>query len=381
MNIRHLVIDGSSQWVVGRNVTNYCDILHVNQNILKLPPDASGNSQGSVTLVDRDMHTYIPHTAFTFQAETLTPRHETTLFCATAHIDGNLAKKPWKDLKNIVDKVHKHVCGHSTYSDIKILLERNELWNAHVDKYLQRTLEECTACRTTARPKTDWKVSLSPMSRSFNEVVCVDHMFLDQHCVMHIMDTASRYSVGAVVQDTSMREAILVFDAHWLTPFWTPLTVAYDRAFKNSIFAEYLRQQDIEARPLPPRRHNKNVLESKHKIIRDVFIRLKEESTVERKEWETSLITQQAIRISNDLYGSDVLSAQELAKGYARPIQNEVIPKQLPQELVDAHQTLLAKRKLTLILRSKTFAESPIAVGDLVQILIKKEHEKRGKWS
>ena len=198
---------------------------------------------------------------------------------------------------------------------------------------------------------------------------------------MHVMDAASRYSVGAVVEDTSMRQAIVVLDAHWVTPFWTPDVVAYDSEFKNSIFINYLKDQGIDARPLPSRRHNKNVLESKHRIIRDVFLRLKEEGQVAEDDCKQSLCVQQAIRISNDLYGNDVLSAQELAKGYSRPLESGVIPKSLSQDLIDAHQTLLAKRKLTLILRSKTFDEIPIAVGDLVQVFIKKQNQKRGKWS
>lgn len=56
----------------------------------------------------------------------------------------------------------------------------------------------------------------------FNEVVYVDHLFLDQHAVMHIMDSASRYSVGTAVNDTSMAKAILAFDAHGLKPFGAP---------------------------------------------------------------------------------------------------------------------------------------------------------------
>lgn len=358
VQIRHLVIDGSSQWVVGRNVTSHCDILHANQNKLILPPDANGNSQGSITLVDRDMHTYIPHQVFTFRTSGITGDNESTLFCASAHIEGDVAKKPWTDVKKIVDKVHKHVCGHSTYSDIRVLLERNKLWNEQVEKYLQSVLERCTACLTTAKPKSSRKVSLSAMTRSFNDLVCVDHLFLDQYCVMHAMDAASRYSVGAVVEDTSMWRAILLFDAHWVTPFWTPQVVAFDRGFNNSVFVEYLQAQDIGTRPLPPRRHSKNVLESKHRIIRDVFLRLQEAAKNDKHKWTDKLLVQQAIRISNDLYGSDILSAQELAKGYARPVQAGSVPKLLSQDLIDAYQKLLAKRKLTLILRSKTFEEA-----------------------
>ncbi len=58
-------------------------------------------------------------------------------------------------------------------------------------------------------------------------------------------------------------------------------------------------------------------------------------------------MVQQALRISNDLYGNDVMSASELAKGYTRPVQPGNFPVQVPPEIRKAHETLLAKRKLT----------------------------------
>ncbi len=68
----------------------------------------------------------------------------------------------------------------------------------------------------------------------------------------------------------------------------------------------------IESRPIPARRRNKNVLESKQKIIRDIFIRLESESDPSSE----AMRAEQTIRISNDLYGNDVCSACELAKGF-----------------------------------------------------------------
>ena len=37
MNIRHIVIEGSSQWLISRKVTTKFDIIHMNVNYLKLP--------------------------------------------------------------------------------------------------------------------------------------------------------------------------------------------------------------------------------------------------------------------------------------------------------------------------------------------------------
>lgn len=244
----------------------------------------------------------------------------------------------------MVDKVHTHVCGRSNYQDIKLLLERKSMWNSDVKKYLATMLESCASCIAVKQPKSERSVSLSAMPRDFNQVVCIDHLFLDMFIVFHIMDSGSRYSVGTTVADTKMATALLAFEAHWITAFWCPETILYDPAFHNSEFEDYVKALDIPIFPLPSRRHNINVLESKHRIIRDVYLRLKHANGSKPHP----VLVVEAIRISNDLYGNDVMSAHELAKRYTRPLSADQLLFQIPEEIVSANEKLLAKRKLTL---------------------------------
>lgn len=88
----------------------------------------------------------------------------------------------------------------------------------------------------------------------------------------------------------------------------------------------------------------------------------------------------QALQISNDFYGSDITSAHELAKRYTRLIAADKYPVMISDEIVAARDQLLAKRKLTLILRSKAVTDKHFHVCDLVQVYIKK-NEKRRHWS
>ena len=85
-------------------------------------------------------------------------------------------------------------------------------------------------------------------------------------------------------------------------------------------------------------------------------------------------------RVSNDLYGSNLASAHELAKGYTRPIIH-ASPRFIPDELRNAQHELKAKRKLNLILSSKSISEAPVNIGDLIEVFIKLENQKRGTWS
>ena len=93
------------------------------------------------------------------------------------------------------------------------------------------------------------------------------------------------------------------------------------------------------------------------------------------------LAAEQVIHIYNDLCGNDTCSVHELVKGFPRPLFPGTLPKIVPEDLVTARQTLTAKRKLNLILKSKSTSVAPVQIGDLVQVYTKLQHEKRGKWS
>lgn len=162
----------------------------------------------------------------------------------------------WETVKKKVDKVHKHVCGHAPYYDIKMMLMRNNFWNDSFETYLNETVEKCTACGKTSQPRGSRKVSLSSMSREFNDVVCVDHLLLNEVCVFHGMDTVTRYPSCAVVPDTSLSAAVIEFDACWLGQFSPPATVYGDTAFDRDEFKTYLGLQNVALCPIPPRRHS-----------------------------------------------------------------------------------------------------------------------------
>ena len=58
INVRHIFIEGSSQWVIGRNVTIKCDIVHTNGNYIKI------SDQVRIPLQNVDTHSYVPSYIF-----------------------------------------------------------------------------------------------------------------------------------------------------------------------------------------------------------------------------------------------------------------------------------------------------------------------------
>ena len=266
-------------------------------------------------------------------------------------------------LRSTVDKVHRHVCGNSTFDDIKVLLDRNGLWTEDCAEYLSKLLESCEHCHAVRKPQKPRTVFLNILNREFNEVVFVDHMFLDDLIVFHVMDSKTRYYTGVVVESTSMSYAIAAFDSCWLSLFWSPVSVQADKAFQNDAFNEYLTSLATDLRKSQPYRHKKNALESKHRVIRNVSLYLRHAEP----DSDQRIHAVQALRVCNNLYGNDVASAYELAHNRKRP----VIPGQvqeLPQEVIEAHDHLILVRKLNSILRSKATVEKHIKVGDIFQV-------------
>lgn len=107
-------------------------------------------------------------------------------------------------------------------------------------------------------------------------------------------------------------------------------------------------------------------------MIRSIYLRLKTASP----DTNVNILAYKSVAISNDLYGSDTVSAYELAKGFTKTLERRQSPCPLPQYLRNAHDELVAKRKLNLILRSHATSSPPIQVGDMVHVYIKRGLEK-----
>ena len=89
------------------------------------------------------------------------------------------------------------------------------------------------------------------------------------------MDENTRYSALTVAPDTGIEAAIKVLDSLWIYPFCSPTSIQFDQAFNIKEFDDFLSLHNIISRSIPARRHNRNVIDSKHSIIRDIFFRIK----------------------------------------------------------------------------------------------------------
>lgn len=189
------------------------------------------------------------------------------------------------------------------------------------------------------------------------------------------MYAATRYSAGILFPDLTLTSAVHSIKTVCRSLFWVPRTLQSDGSFIHDKFVAFLTAHVISFRHVPPRRHSKNVLESKHGVILFIFLRLIDHNL----QLSASLAVQQALRISNDLYGSHLLCAYDLAKRFTRPHARTSLV--LPPYVFESQETLIAKHKMAKILCSKSIVDIPLEAGDLVDVYILLKGLKRGKWS
>lgn len=162
-----------------------------------------------------------------------------------------------------------------------------------------------------------------------------------------------------------------------MAQLWPPISVQGDQAFAKKEFCEYLKLNGTEFRPVPSRRHHKNTFEPKHGIIISIFLRLQHASPLVNK----TVLALQAVSISNNLYGSDLTTSFEIAKGYSKPLVAYSTPNPISPDLINARNNLLAKRKFNLIMLTKATNNPVVSTGDLVHVYVLNGHDKRVRWS
>lgn len=112
-------------------------------------------------------------------------------------------------------------------------------------------------------------------------------------------------------------------------------------------------------------------------MIRSIYLHPKDSSGVS----PVSLIASyKSVSILNKLYGNDTLSALNLEKVSKPPILSKPNDNKIEEDVISAHEKLQTRRKLALILNSNGLRQILVNIGDLLEILSRKQHEKSGSW-
>ena len=66
---------------------------------------------------------------------------------------------------------------------------------------------------------------ISSMSKDFNDIMRIDHFFLDSVRLLHFMDLATLFIYCVVASSASSDDRVFVFEACWISQFWHPESV------------------------------------------------------------------------------------------------------------------------------------------------------------
>lgn len=219
IGINHLVMNGSSLWIIGSKVTHVGDLLHIGGNKILL---LSGNGFcNSLQMVDFGLHSYINGNRFDFGSKA---KYSKPVWASSASSTKDTSTwsntlQPWNELRRIEDKVHKHTCSHSAYSVMRTLLQRNELWTKAVHRYLAELVQSFLHWSASSTPFSFSKASLCTLCRELSDLVLADHFYLDNLLLFHMVDAFSPFSVAVAVESASPSLASIAFKQTWLSHF------------------------------------------------------------------------------------------------------------------------------------------------------------------
>lgn len=134
--ITHLVLEVSSERVICRSLTGKANLEHVDKNAISI---LGKNQKDYISLVNDKFLSYVPFERFCNPSKNIS-----LIFC----LNGNVIKYiSWSNSKEIFDEVHNNVCGHASYTNLKISFQRNGFWNIEVEANLQDFMKNFHACR------------------------------------------------------------------------------------------------------------------------------------------------------------------------------------------------------------------------------------------
>lgn len=102
---------------------------------MELPGPSGGRS--TLPLLEINYHLYLPYSLFS------SSDRPSTISTApvTAAMDSSVSvSDKCSSMRHIINRVHRHICGDVTYSDMGTLVKRNKIWSADVAKFMSTVL-------------------------------------------------------------------------------------------------------------------------------------------------------------------------------------------------------------------------------------------------
>ena len=287
------------------------------------------------------------------------------------------------DGKRLIDKIHSKTHIHPT--SLRILLQRNKKWIPQMWEYAHYVIDNCAVCIRVGDPRPSRKISFTKLHCGFNDHIFVDIMYWSDrsgdHMVLNCVDLATSYSRLGMVRNRSIPHVLSVFETIWLHYNGICGNVITDSEFHNDACRNWFSQRGIKLSPVPSRRHNKaGIVERKNRVVKDVLEKLDNDPNHTDTPWSSRLSL--AEFITNIMYGNQVASAFEMARGFTPGIAG-LSAQALPNSIRVAYEETHARRLLSRIEKSRPLQRSAANIyqnGERVLVHVPGGSRKRGHW-
>ena len=152
-----------------------------------------------------------------------------------------------KGVRQAVKRLHENTGHRSPARLARALL----VCGAPTEAVIAAKQLDCDVCRERRQPKTRKPASL-PAPRDVGEQVHIDLVVIEDglrrgHCVVHVVDSVSRFQAAAVIDDKSSASVCRFLLQHWMPLMGVPRVVVADqgREFISAEFSEFLEARSV----------------------------------------------------------------------------------------------------------------------------------------
>eukprot|EP00971_Amphidinium_carterae_P350102 6491381-Amphidinium_carterae.1 len=235
-------------------------------------------------------------------------------------------------------KVGKWLRDTTNINKIRAVLRRLHVrwWHASPDKMEQilRTCgvsdvvlsevrlvcETCSICRKWRKPNPQPKTT-ARFSTDFNQALQMDIMFIERRAVVHLIDEATRFSVACFVPSVEDQSLIAVLGHEWFRIFGPPTTLVCDQ--EGGIMSDWagvqLSKWGVNRMALPERTHA-SVVERHHAILRDTFLKVRDQCISDGIPYTDSLILCECVFCKNTITNIGGFSPYQAVFGRTPPL-------------------------------------------------------------
>ena len=132
----------------------------------------------------------------------------------------NLSSQSYLGKKKIAIKFHRQF-GHPRHEKLLKLMEDARVDDQQLLELVKQIENECEICQRHKKSNLESVVGFS-LAKGFNQTVAVDLKTFKDVKILHLIDLATRYSVGVVIESKHKKVIVDKIFRHWTAIFGPP---------------------------------------------------------------------------------------------------------------------------------------------------------------